>query len=387
MLCKRLFPIVLLFASCTTVKLEQVSLEIEVPGEERGELVLLHGESQATIELSGEIAFPGEEELPQTLLEPSGTVEEAEILERENLLTLEADDHLLIDPEAPVIAIVKEEPEIKEVIPPVEKKPSVAVKKEPVKKSPPQEKKAVTEKNTTAEPPVAVVITESPAVEKPRTEEVRKKPVTSLFKKASSGESSADKMKTVKNSPKPSKPLMPALPLKEEVITEVHSFFKIEFDESEWLYSGKDRGVRFKNKFYLKDRVLFEFEALTPGNYKLLFKRFTGSSVEETHVLVIVSSGTTEEAEVKSVKEQKKEAVVIQKKLSKREELEKALKRGDEDQDRIYFELAEIYFRDGELKKAKEYYEYVWDNFPFSDYVEEAERQMNFIIDNYLTVR
>lgn len=165
--------------------------------------------------------------------------------------------------------------------------------------------------------------------------------------------------------------------------------FTIEMDQSGWLYEGEIKNLQFKNKFYTNNKVLFEFFAMMPGDYDIEFSKYTDSGTSYSRVNVhvvddIFSEDVTEDGEPLTIVPED-----IKKSISEKSRLESQLKNIDSvnNPDEIYFKLGQIYFDEGLLKKSKEYFEFVYDNYPLSIYYEEAKDKMDYIINNFLKRR
>lgn len=161
--------------------------------------------------------------------------------------------------------------------------------------------------------------------------------------------------------------------------------FVIEMDQTGWIYEDELKGLTFNNKFYAGDKVLFEF-VLTDKNIKeVRFSKYSTGDRVQSIIPIEISSSSSPLV---------KETVVITPQqttmsLSEKELLELELKNIDksDNPDEVYFKLAEIYLEEGLLKEAKEYYEYIYDNYPLSLYYEESLEKMEYILNNFLLVR
>lgn len=170
----------------------------------------------------------------------------------------------------------------------------------------------------------------------------------------------------------------------------VGKVFTIEMDQTGWLYEKQIKGIKFENKYYTSDTVLFKFFAQETGKYTVEFVKYDheGSVYSTVEVNALDVDSTTER-----LVESEKSVVITPKKtkkhVSEKSRLEKALADIDshENPDEVYFKLANIYYDEGLLKKSKELYEYIYDNYPLSQYYDESEEKMNYIIDNFLKVR
>jgi len=163
--------------------------------------------------------------------------------------------------------------------------------------------------------------------------------------------------------------------------------FTIEMDQTGWLYETTLKDLHFENKFYTNDKVLFEFTPQKLGEYLISFVKYTGDSKKYTRVKVnaVVDSPNT-------IKEENNIVIMpdnIVENLSEKRVLEKALEdlSSYDNPDEIYYKLGLIYFDEGLLKKSKELFEYIYDNYPLSIYYEDAKIKMEYIIDNFLKVR
>lgn len=161
--------------------------------------------------------------------------------------------------------------------------------------------------------------------------------------------------------------------------------FTVEMDQSGWLYESESSFLEFKNKFYTNDRVLFEFVPLAEGDTDIVFSKYTSGKRELTKIPISIGSDTLKKTGIK--KNIKPEQTISS--LSVKEHLEHQLEIVDqiENPDEVYFKLAGIYMEEGYIKKSKEFYEYVYDNYPLSLYYEEAREKMDYILDNFLLVR
>ena len=162
--------------------------------------------------------------------------------------------------------------------------------------------------------------------------------------------------------------------------------FTVEMDQSGWLYEKEIENLQFKNKFYTNNKVLFEFFTNIPGEYNLEFSKYTesGKSISRVKVKVLDKEIIADEV----VKSESETIIpeVIQKTISAKSRLEADLEniQNVSNPDEVYFKLAEIYFDEGQVRKSKEYYEYVYDNYPLSIYYDKAKRKMDYIINNFL---
>lgn len=162
--------------------------------------------------------------------------------------------------------------------------------------------------------------------------------------------------------------------------------FTVEMDQTGWLYEESIKNIHFQNKFYTSDKVLFEFYPEQSGNYTISFIKYTREGEKYTKVKI---NSLTDTPAV-----EKRDQVVIvpesiKSGITEKETLEKALFniKNSKNPDEVYFKLAQIYYEEGLLRKSKEYYEYIYDNYPLSIYYDEAREKMEYIINNFLKVR
>lgn len=186
-------------------------------------------------------------------------------------------------------------------------------------------------------------------------------------------------------------------PKREEVFVELGDMevligigFTVEMDQSGWLYEKSVEHISFNNKFYTNSSVLFEFVADKSGDYTLEFSKYSSGSVEYSRMEI----SAVEIPKTASTNREGEEVLIITPEevteyLSEKDRLEEQMLNigKTEDPDVVYFRLAEIYYEEGLLRKAKEYYEYIYDNYPFSIHYAEAEKRMSYIINNFLKVR
>lgn len=170
----------------------------------------------------------------------------------------------------------------------------------------------------------------------------------------------------------------------------VNKSFTVEMDQSGWLFEKSLDDIRFKNKFYTNSSVLFEFIADSIGDYTLEFSKYRGEEVLYSKILISV----VETQNIREVFKTTNDGVLITpdevtEYLTEKELLEKDLQniKSHKNPDEVYFKLAEIYYDEGLLRKAKEFYEYIYDNYPFSIYYTQAEERMSYIVNNFLKVR
>lgn len=161
--------------------------------------------------------------------------------------------------------------------------------------------------------------------------------------------------------------------------------FTVEMDQSGWIYENEIKGLKFKNKFYTSDRVLFEFQANSQGKYEILFTKYADGNKSITKVPVEITTSVVLNSEKTEVI--KPDQTI--KSISLKEELENKLENIDNhnNPDEVYFKLAGIYLEEGYIKKSKEFYEYIYDNYPLSSYYDESKVKMDYILDNFLLVR
>lgn len=166
--------------------------------------------------------------------------------------------------------------------------------------------------------------------------------------------------------------------------------FTIEMDQTGWLFEKQVPGIKFENKYFTSDKVLFNFTAFDSGNYIIEFVKYDlkGKSFSKVEI-----NSIKEEVVKEKVLENKEQVVITPvgtlKRESEKSRLEKDLKNIDrvDNPDEVYFKLANIYYDEGLLKRSKELFEYIYDNYPLSIYYEESEEKMNYIIDNFLKLR
>lgn len=165
--------------------------------------------------------------------------------------------------------------------------------------------------------------------------------------------------------------------------------FTIEMDQSGWLYEDEIKNLQFKNKFYTNNKVLFEFFAMMPGDYDIEFSKYTDSGTSYSRVNVNVVDDVFSEEVIEDGEPLTIVPEDIKKSISEKSRLESQLKNIDtvSNPDEVYFKLGQIYFDEGLLKKSKEYFEFVYDNYPLSIYYEEAKDKMDYIINNFLKRR
>lgn len=163
------------------------------------------------------------------------------------------------------------------------------------------------------------------------------------------------------------------------------SSFTVEMDQSGWLYESESNYLEFKNKFYTNNRVLFEFVALNEGITNIIFTKYTTGDKEITKIPITIAG----ELDNKPILQKNIKPEQTISSLSVKEQLENQLKNIDkiDEPDKVYFKLANIYMEEGYIKKSKEFYEYVYDNYPLSQYYDEARTKMEYILDNFLLVR
>ncbi len=163
--------------------------------------------------------------------------------------------------------------------------------------------------------------------------------------------------------------------------------FTIEMDQTGWLIEDLTPFVNFENKFYTKDKVLFEFFPNKSGNFNIEFVKYgiKGKELGLVNLMVMEKDDTTKESEEPKVIVPS----IVKESISEKERLEREMANIDssKEPDLVYFKLAEIYYEEGLIKKAKEYYEYVYDNYPFSIFYDKSKEKMNFILENFLKVR
>lgn len=167
----------------------------------------------------------------------------------------------------------------------------------------------------------------------------------------------------------------------------INKSFTIEMDQTGWLYEENLENLKFENKFYTNNKVLFEFVSNKEGSYNIHFVKYNLEEVEYSSVKINVLENTP------LIVSDKESLVIVPENIlediSDKKQLEKDLEDivNQNNPDHIYFKLAEIYFEEGLLKKSKEYYEYVYDNYPLSIYYDDAKVKMEYIIDNFLKFR
>ncbi len=165
--------------------------------------------------------------------------------------------------------------------------------------------------------------------------------------------------------------------------------FNIEMDQTGWIFEKEIEDIKFRNKFYANSKVLFEFLPYKKGLFIIEFVKYTDSGKTFTSIEVnVLDSLATETTPVKN-----ETRTIIPKKtvdrITQKDRLETQMTniKVEDNPDEVYFKLAEIYYQEGLLKKAKEYYEYIYDNYPFSIYYDRSKEQMQYILDNFLKVR
>lgn len=167
----------------------------------------------------------------------------------------------------------------------------------------------------------------------------------------------------------------------------VNKSFTIEMDQTGWLYEESLENLHFENKFYTNNKVLFEFVPEESGTYNLNFVKYTVDGAKYSRVKVNALLKT------EAITTTKKNFIItpdiVLEGISEKKRLETDLLeiKNKKNPDEIYFKLAEIYFAEGLIKKSKEYYEYVYDNYPLSIYYEDAKDKTEYIINNFLKVR